>query len=113
MKKRMTAFRVAAVVLGMLAVLMFGAVTAQASVTMKTTKAAYLRTGPSSKTTKIVKIPKGKTVTAGVSDGKYTKVKYFLSPERAKDLPPFEGSKPEKLEVSNEFTDINEDDLPF
>ena len=40
MKKRMTAFRVAAVVLGMLAVLMFGAVTAQASVTMKTTKAA-------------------------------------------------------------------------
>lgn len=46
-------------------------------------------------------------------DGKYTKVKYFLSPERAKDLPPFEGSKPEKLEVSNEFTDINEDDLPF
>ncbi len=76
MKKRMTAFRVAAVVLGMLAVLMFGAVTAQASVTMKTTKAAYLRTGPSSKTTKIVKIPKGKTVTAGVSDGKYTKVVY-------------------------------------
>lgn len=43
----------------------------------------------------------------------YTKVKWFIEADRAKDLPPFEGSKPEKIEVSNEFSDINEDDLPF
>ena len=47
-----------------------------ASVTMKTKKAAYLRTGPTSSAAKIVKIPKGKKVTAGVQDGNYTKVVY-------------------------------------
>lgn len=44
----------------------------------------------------------------------YTKVKWFLSPDQAKDLPPFEGSKPEKLEVSDiSFKDVDTDDLPF
>lgn len=48
-----------------------------------------------------------------LDENDYTKIRWFIEADRAKDLPPFEGSKPEKLEVSNEFTDINEDDLPF
>ena len=43
----------------------------------------------------------------------YTKIRWFIEAPKAKDLPPFEGSKPEKIEVSNDFSDINEDDLPF
>lgn len=43
----------------------------------------------------------------------YTKIRWFIEAPKAKDLPPFEGSKPEKIEVNNDFSDINEDDLPF
>ncbi|MBR2679410.1 MAG: hypothetical protein IKE23_01370 [Exiguobacterium sp.] len=43
----------------------------------------------------------------------YTKIRWFIEASRAKDLPPFEGTKPEKIEVNNDFSDINEDDLPF
>lgn len=46
----------------------------------------------------------------------YSKVKYFISADRAENLPPFEGTKPEKIEVTSiekEFSDVNEDDLPF
>ena len=46
-------------------------------------------------------------------DRGYTNVAYFLSPERAADLPPFEGNKPERQSITT--LDENEDDadLPF
>ena len=43
----------------------------------------------------------------------YTKIRWFIEAPKAKDLPPFEGTKPDKIEVNNDFSDINEDDLPF
>lgn len=48
-----------------------------------------------------------------VGDKKYTKIRWFIEAPKAKDLPPFEGTKPDKIEVNNDFSDINEDDLPF
>ena len=47
-------------------------------------------------------------------DRGYTQVSYFLSPERAADLPPFEGEKPERQTVTS-LEDVTEDDgdLPF
>lgn len=44
----------------------------------------------------------------------YTQVSYFLSPERAADLPPFDGEKPERQEITT-LDDPEEDDgdLPF
>lgn len=75
MKNRRRKIFLAAMLIGVM-MLLAGAVSVSASVTMKTTKAAYLRTGPSNSTAKIVKVPKGVKVTAGVSDGKFTKVIY-------------------------------------
>jgi len=47
-------------------------------------------------------------------DRGYTQVQYFLSPERAADLPPFEGDKPERQAVTILVDDESEpDDLPF
>ena len=43
----------------------------------------------------------------------YTKIRWFIEAPKAKDLPPFEGTKPDKIEVNDAFSDINEDDLPF
>ena len=46
----------------------------------------------------------------------YLKVRYFLSPERAEKLPPWQGKEPERQEVSslgNGFEELDEDDLPF
>lgn len=51
-----------------------------------------------------------------MDDRGYTQVAYFLSPERATDLPPFEGEKPEKQTVTTLDEDEAEDDsdgLPF
>lgn len=44
----------------------------------------------------------------------YTQISYFLSPERAEDLPPFEGEKPERQDITtlDEFED-SEGELPF
>lgn len=44
-------------------------------------------------------------------DRGFTQIAYFLSPERATDLPPFEGEKPERLTVTS--IDDEADDLPF
>ena len=47
-------------------------------------------------------------------DRGYTQVSYFLSPERAADLPPFEGDKPERQTVTSLDDDADpDDDLPF
>ena len=43
----------------------------------------------------------------------YTQVSYFLSPERAADLPPFEGEKPERQTVTSLKDEDDEDGLPF
>lgn len=46
----------------------------------------------------------------------YLKVRFFLSPERAEKLPPWQGKEPERQEVSslgNGFEELDEDDLPF
>lgn len=44
----------------------------------------------------------------------YTQVSYFLSPERAADLPPFEGEKPEKQTITTlDDPEDGESDLPF
>lgn len=46
----------------------------------------------------------------------YLKVRYFLSPERAKKLPPWQGKEPERQEVSSlgdGFEMLDDDDLPF
>ncbi len=47
-------------------------------------------------------------------DRGYTQIAYFLSPERAEDLPPFEGEKPER-QIITSLEDESEDDseLPF
>lgn len=46
----------------------------------------------------------------------YLKVRYFLTPERAEKLPPWQGREPERQEVSSlgdGFEELDEDDLPF
>ena len=45
-------------------------------------------------------------------DRGFTQIAYFLSPERAADLPPFEGEKPERLTVTS-LDDTDDDELPF
>ena len=46
----------------------------------------------------------------------YLEVRYFLSPERAEKLPPWQGKEPERQEVSSlgdGFEMLDDDDLPF
>ena len=43
----------------------------------------------------------------------YTELKWFISPEKAADLPPFEGTKPERQTVSKLEEDSGDDDLPW
>ena len=43
----------------------------------------------------------------------YTQVNYFLSPERAADLPPFEGEKPERQTITSLDDEDDSDELPF
>ena len=43
----------------------------------------------------------------------YTQVQYFLSPERAADLPLFEGEKPERQTVTSLDDTENDEELPF
>ena len=43
----------------------------------------------------------------------YTQVQYFLSPERAADLPPFEGEKPERVTLTTLDDPEDDDELPF
>lgn len=46
----------------------------------------------------------------------YLKVRYFLSPERAEKLPPWQGKEPERQEVSSlgdGLEMLDDDDLPF
>lgn len=47
-------------------------------------------------------------------DRGYTQISYFISPERAADLPPFEGDKPERVTVGKLIdADDDDGDLPF
>lgn len=46
-------------------------------------------------------------------DNDYLKVKYFIKKNNAESLPPFEGDKPERQQVTK-FEEVgSEDDLPF
>ena len=51
----------------------------------------------------------------GEDDRGYLTIKYWLSPERAEGLPPFEGDAPERQTVTSiaEPEDGDDDDLPF
>ena len=51
----------------------------------------------------------------GLDDSGYLKVKWFISSDRAANLPPFEGKKPERQTITNiaEEPDSSEDDLPW
>ena len=79
MKRQKIAARLAALILGLMLALVIGAGCVSAATTMKTTKKCALRTGPSKSAAKIITIPKGAKVTAGVQEGKYTKVVYKKS----------------------------------
>lgn len=47
-------------------------------------------------------------------DQGYTQISYFISPERASDLPPFEGEKPERQTITSlDDTDDPFDEMPF
>lgn len=48
-------------------------------------------------------------------DNKYLKIKYFISAEKAADLPAFEGAKPERQTVTSitDEPEDSEDDLPW
>lgn len=52
----------------------------------------------------------------GEDENGYLKVKYWLSPERAANLPPFEGDKPERQTITSlddDDADFDDPDLPF
>ena len=51
----------------------------------------------------------------GEDDNGYLELKYFISPERARNLPPFEGEKPEKQTVTSldDDDDFDDDEVPF
>lgn len=46
-------------------------------------------------------------------DRGYTQVSYFLSPERAADLPPFEGDKPERQTITAIDIEADDGELPW
>ena len=47
-------------------------------------------------------------------DRGYTQISYFLSPERAADLPQFEGEKPERQSITSLEDETEDDDeMPF
>lgn len=47
-------------------------------------------------------------------DRGYTQISYFLSPEKAKDLPAFEGEKPERQQITSlDEPEDDNDGLPF
>lgn len=50
----------------------------------------------------------------GEDDGGYLKVKWWLDPVRAADLPPFDGNKPERQTIAKlSEEEADSDDLPF
>ncbi len=50
----------------------------------------------------------------GEDDAGYIKVKGWIPPSRAKDLPPFEGKAPEQQSISTlKEVDDDDDDMPF
>ena len=49
----------------------------------------------------------------GTDENGYLKVKWFVAPDKAKDLPDFVGDKPEKQTVTSLDDDGEGDELPF
>jgi uncharacterized protein YgiM (DUF1202 family) len=76
MKKNVSKLRLTVFLLAVMAMVLGASMTVSASTTAKVTKTAYLRVAPSSSADRIIKIKKNTYVTAGISQGKYTRVIY-------------------------------------
>ena len=76
MKKHVNKIRLAVFVLAVMAMVLGVSMTASASTTQTLTKGAYLRDEPNRGGAAIVRIPKGATVTVGISQGRYSRVIY-------------------------------------
>ena len=48
-----------------------------------------------------------------LDDNDYLSIKYFISADKAANLPPFEGQKPERQTVTKFTEDDSDDELPF
>lgn len=79
MKKHVNKIRLAVLVLAVMAMVLGVSMTVSASTTQTVTKAGYLRDEPNRGGIALVRIPKGATVTVGISQGKYSKVIYKRS----------------------------------
>ena len=72
MKKHVNKIRLAVLVLAVMAMVLGVSMTVSASTTQTVTKAGYLRDEPNRGGIALVRIPKGATVTVGISQGKYS-----------------------------------------
>ena len=79
MKKHVNKIRLAVLVLAVMAMVLGVSMTVSASTTQTVTKAGYLRDEPNHGGIALVRIPKGATVTVGISQGKYSRVIYKRS----------------------------------
>jgi uncharacterized protein YgiM (DUF1202 family) len=79
MKKHVNKIRLAVLVLAVMAMVLGVSMTVSASTTQTVTKAGYLRDEPNRGGIALVRIPKGATVTVGISQGKYSRVIYKRS----------------------------------
>ena len=79
MKKHVNKIRLAVFVLAVMAMVLGVSMTVSASTTQTVTKAGYLRDEPNRGGIALVRIPKGATVTVGISQGKYSRVIYKRS----------------------------------
>jgi uncharacterized protein YgiM (DUF1202 family) len=76
MKKSAGKIRLAVFLLAVMAMVLGASLTVSASTTVRVKKTAYLRESPSSSGDPVIKIRKNTYVTAGISQGKYTRVIY-------------------------------------
>jgi uncharacterized protein YgiM (DUF1202 family) len=76
MKKNVSKIRLAIFLLAVMAMVLGASMTVSASTTVLVKKTAYLREAPSSSGDPIIRIKKNTSVTAGISQGKYTRVIY-------------------------------------
>ena len=79
MKKHVNKIRLAVLLLAVMAMVLGVSMTVSASTTQTVTKAGYLRDEPNRGGIALVRIPKGATVTVGISQGKYSRVIYKRS----------------------------------
>jgi uncharacterized protein YgiM (DUF1202 family) len=76
MKKNVSKIRLVVFLLAVMAMVLGASMTVSASTTVQVRKTAYLRDAPTAAGDPIIKIKKNTYVTAGISQGKYTRVIY-------------------------------------